>query len=97
VYIKTWGCSHNNSDGEYMAGVLASEGYTITGEKSKADVWLLNSCTVKNPSQDVFINEIRSGKAAGAAVVVAGCVPQGQPKGAEWAGLSVIGTLYTIH
>mmetsp|Transcript_13529 Transcript_13529/g.20929 ORF Transcript_13529/g.20929 Transcript_13529/m.20929 type:complete len:108 (-) Transcript_13529:18-341(-) len=20
VYVKTWGCSHNNSDGEYMAG-----------------------------------------------------------------------------
>lgn len=26
IYIKTWGCSHNNSDGEYMAGLLASEG-----------------------------------------------------------------------
>ena len=31
VYIKTWGCSHNTSDGEYMAGLLAAEGYTITG------------------------------------------------------------------
>lgn len=32
VYVKTWGCSHNNSDGEYMAGLLAACGYTITGE-----------------------------------------------------------------
>ena len=31
IYIKTWGCSHNNSDGEYMAGLLASNGYAITG------------------------------------------------------------------
>ncbi len=31
VYIKTWGCSHNNSDGEYMAGLLAEGGYTIIG------------------------------------------------------------------
>ena len=31
IYIKTWGCSHNNSDGEYMAGLLAASGYTITG------------------------------------------------------------------
>lgn len=31
IYIKTWGCSHNNSDGEYMAGLLAADGYTITG------------------------------------------------------------------
>ena len=33
VYIKTWGCSHNNSDGEYMAGMLATSGYSITGER----------------------------------------------------------------
>ena len=32
VYVKTWGCSHNNSDGEYMSGLLAANGYTITGE-----------------------------------------------------------------
>lgn len=31
VYIKTWGCSHNTSDGEYMAGLLATSGYSITG------------------------------------------------------------------
>ena len=31
IYVKTWGCSHNNSDGEYMAGQLASYGYQITG------------------------------------------------------------------
>ena len=33
VYVKTWGCSHNNSDGEYMAGMLAAAGYSITGEE----------------------------------------------------------------
>lgn len=31
VYVKTWGCSHNNSDSEYMAGQLAAYGYTVTG------------------------------------------------------------------
>ena len=25
VYVKTWGCAHNSSDGEYMAGQLAAE------------------------------------------------------------------------
>ena len=32
IYIRTWGCSHNNSDGEYMAGQLAAYGYKITGQ-----------------------------------------------------------------
>ena len=30
VYLKTWGCAHNTSDGEYMAGLLANHGYRIT-------------------------------------------------------------------
>lgn len=32
IFIRTWGCSHNSSDGEYMAGILANYGYKITGE-----------------------------------------------------------------
>lgn len=31
VYLKTWGCTHNTSDGEYMAGMLSAAGYSITG------------------------------------------------------------------
>lgn len=30
VYVKTWGCAHNSSDSEYMAGQLAAQGYNIT-------------------------------------------------------------------
>lgn len=33
IWMKTWGCSHNNSDGEYMAGQLAASGYKMTGKK----------------------------------------------------------------
>ena len=31
IFLKTWGCSHNHSDAEYMAGQLAAYGYSITG------------------------------------------------------------------
>ena len=31
IFLKTWGCSHNHSDTEYMAGQLAADGYNITG------------------------------------------------------------------
>uniref|UniRef100_A0A8C6GE37 CDK5 regulatory subunit associated protein 1-like 1 n=1 Tax=Mus spicilegus TaxID=10103 RepID=A0A8C6GE37_MUSSI len=34
IWIRTWGCSHNNSDGEYMAGQLAAYGYKITDRDS---------------------------------------------------------------
>ena len=56
-----------------------------------ADLWLLNSCTVKNPAEDGFKNEIKKAQEMGKYVVVAGCVPQGQPKSDFIKGLSVIG------
>lgn len=42
IYVKTWGCSHNNSDSEYMSGILAESGYKLTSDKDSADLWLLN-------------------------------------------------------
>ncbi|KAJ3248046.1 hypothetical protein HDU78_002139 [Chytriomyces hyalinus] len=105
VWVKTWGCGHNVSDGEYMAGLLSSHGYSVVFEDAKkedADLWLLNSCTVKGPSELSFINDIKRGQGAGKKVVVAGCVPQasgtvggsigrGKGKGREWDNLSVVG------
>ncbi|XP_064605868.1 threonylcarbamoyladenosine tRNA methylthiotransferase-like [Liolophura sinensis] len=91
IYVKTWGCSHNNSDSEYMAGQLASYGYTITDDSRAADLWLLNSCTVKNPAEDHFRNEIKKAQEMRKHVVLAGCVPQGQPKADYVKGLSIIG------
>ncbi|KPI97155.1 CDKAL1-like protein [Papilio xuthus] len=91
IYVKTWGCAHNNSDSEYMAGLLAANGYPLSEDKWDAQLWLLNSCTVKSPAEDHFKNEIESGKSRGIHVVVAGCVPQGAPRALYLQGLSVVG------
>jgi hypothetical protein len=32
IYLRTWGCSHNNSDSEYMAGLLAAYGFGLTDD-----------------------------------------------------------------
>lgn len=91
IYVKTWGCSHNNSDSEYMAGQLAAYGYNIIDNKEEADLWLLNSCTVKNPAEDHFRNYIKEARSKDKSLVLAGCVPQGQQKSDYIQGLSVIG------
>ncbi|XP_058463897.1 threonylcarbamoyladenosine tRNA methylthiotransferase [Malaya genurostris] len=91
IFLKTWGCSHNNSDSEYMAGQLASYGYRITQDKEEATLWLLNSCTVKNPSEDTFRNEIQTAQRMGKHVVLAGCVPQAAPKSEYLKEFSVVG------
>jgi threonylcarbamoyladenosine tRNA methylthiotransferase CDKAL1 len=92
IFLKTWGCSHNNSDGEYMAGLLAQEGYQILLDYSsanEADCWVLNSCTVKGPSEQTFLNDIEKALDRGIKVVVAGCVPQASPQ--TFKGMSIIG------
>jgi threonylcarbamoyladenosine tRNA methylthiotransferase CDKAL1 len=76
---------------EYMAGILASHGYTMVDDPNVADLWLLNSCTVKNPSEQTFVNEIQRGQASGKRIVLAGCVPQAQPKNQVWDNLSIVG------
>ncbi|XP_016308622.1 threonylcarbamoyladenosine tRNA methylthiotransferase-like [Sinocyclocheilus anshuiensis] len=91
VWVRTWGCSHNSSDGEYMAGQLAASGYKITENPSDADLWLLNSCTVKNPAEDHFRNSIKKAQEQNKKVVVAGCVPQAQPRTDYLRELSIIG------
>jgi threonylcarbamoyladenosine tRNA methylthiotransferase CDKAL1 len=74
-----------------MAGLLAENGYAIVKDEKEADVWLLNSCTVKNPAEDHFKNYVTSGLNAGKSVVVAGCVAQSAPKSGYLSGLSIVG------
>ncbi|XP_039178593.1 threonylcarbamoyladenosine tRNA methylthiotransferase isoform X1 [Crotalus tigris] len=91
IWIRTWGCSHNSSDGEYMAGQLAAYGYSITENAAEADLWLLNSCTVKSPAEDHFRNSIKKAQEGKKKIVLAGCVPQAQPRQDYLHGLSIIG------
>uniref|UniRef100_A0A8C1PKJ9 tRNA-t(6)A37 methylthiotransferase n=1 Tax=Cyprinus carpio TaxID=7962 RepID=A0A8C1PKJ9_CYPCA len=58
---------------------------------SDADLWLLNSCTVKNPAEDHFRNSIKKAQEQNKKVVVAGCVPQAQPRTDYLKELSIIG------
>lgn len=77
VFVKTYGCSHNTSDSEYMMGLLSEYGYKLVEDFNVSDICIINSCTVKNPSQAAFVNYVTKAKETGKKVVVAGCVPQG--------------------
>ncbi|KAF8714754.1 hypothetical protein HU200_027279 [Digitaria exilis] len=79
------------SDSEYMSGQLSAFGYAITEEPEGADLWLINTCTVKNPSQSAMTTLISKCKNANKPLVVAGCVPQGSQGLKELEGISVIG------
>ena len=51
--------------------------------RTAADLWLINSCTVKSPSQSQMSSVISEAKKHSIPVVVAGCVPQGDKKSSD--------------
>jgi threonylcarbamoyladenosine tRNA methylthiotransferase CDKAL1 len=57
----------------------------------EANVWILNSCTVKGPSEQHFKNEVEEGRSLEKKVIVSGCVPQSDPRSNYIKGLSIIG------
>ena len=49
--IETWGCQMNQHDTEKMAGILEGIGFTSTDDPAKADVILLNTCSVREKAE----------------------------------------------
>jgi threonylcarbamoyladenosine tRNA methylthiotransferase CDKAL1 len=61
------------------------------GQRDAADLWLINTCTVKGPSQASMSSLIARGKDLGKRLVVCGCVPQGHKRLPELQSLSLLG------
>lgn len=74
IFIRTFGCSLNQSDSEQMAGLLTKAGFTITQKPEAADLIIFNSCTVKSPAENALFKEISKWKYK--KLVIAGCIPQ---------------------
>mmetsp|Transcript_42396 Transcript_42396/g.76103 ORF Transcript_42396/g.76103 Transcript_42396/m.76103 type:complete len:593 (-) Transcript_42396:17-1795(-) len=83
VHVKTFGCPHNQSDGEYLAGQLRDYGYTLVDSLEESDAIVINSCTVKHPSETRALNLVSNAQQAGKSVVLAGCVPSSNRKIAD--------------
>ena len=47
VYVETYGCQMNISDGELMEGILADQGYEVSSSADEADVIIVNTCAIR--------------------------------------------------
>lgn len=80
VYIETYGCQMNEHDSERMLRLLEGFHYTETKEASKADLILVNTCSVREkPEHKVYsalgrFKKLKERK--GTVIGVAGCVAQ---------------------
>ena len=51
LYVETYGCQMNISDGELMEGVLEAHGYEISADPEQADVILVNTCAIREHAE----------------------------------------------
>ena len=51
VYVETYGCQMNISDGELMEGLLEAHGYEISADPEQADVILVNTCAIREHAE----------------------------------------------
>jgi tRNA-2-methylthio-N6-dimethylallyladenosine synthase len=84
--IETFGCQMNYHDSERMAGLLETQGYEPAGNEQEADVFVLNTCSVRERAEDKLytrLGEIRDAtahRADSTVVAVTGCVAQQEGK-----------------
>eukprot|EP01069_Polyplicarium_translucidae_P001911 Polyplicarium_translucidae@DN1851_c0_g1_i1.p1 len=92
VMFRSFGCSHNSADGQTMMGLLRDAGYVFVDSIEECDIGIINSCTVKNPSEDACVNLVRRLHGLGKRAVVTGCVPQAdRDMGPDVEGASLLG------
>lgn len=85
VKFYTLGCKVNQYESQAMAEQLLKRGYEIAHGNEKADVFVINSCTVTAAADQKTRQAVRRFKRNNpeSTVVLTGCVPQAYPEKAK--------------
>jgi MiaB-like tRNA modifying enzyme len=59
IYIETFGCTFNQADSQIMAGLLEETDGEIVKSLEESDVIILNTCYVKQPTEQKITNHIQ--------------------------------------
>jgi len=75
-YLETYGCSLNASDSEVIAGRLEAIDAVRVNNERDANLIVVNTCGVKEPTEDKIIHRLRELADEVRPVIVAGCLPK---------------------
>ena len=75
-YLETYGCSLNTSDSDIIVGRLRELDGQRVQDESEADIIILNTCGVKEPTEDKIIHRLGELSGKPTPVIVAGCLPR---------------------
>jgi threonylcarbamoyladenosine tRNA methylthiotransferase CDKAL1 len=85
IYLETYGCTFNQADSEIMAALLTDDGAKILDSPEEADLIIMNTCYVKQPTEQKIINHIHKmqEKFPKKKLLIAGCMVDIDPKKLE--------------
>src|SRR5438132_3082526 len=79
-FIETWGCQMNDLDSQRISGSLKLRGYKRVESESEADLILLNTCSIRDKSEQKVFSELgrlrEMKKERPLQIGVCGCVAQ---------------------
>lgn len=76
-HIKTYGCQANMADSNYLAGILEALGFEYQDDPLTADVFLINTCSVRQKSEDKVYGigkELKNHTGRKPFIIIAGCM-----------------------
>ncbi|GBE20659.1 MAG TPA: tRNA (N(6)-L-threonylcarbamoyladenosine(37)-C(2))-methylthiotransferase [Candidatus Pacearchaeota archaeon] len=76
LYFDSYGCTANHNSTEIMKGLVKQAGLNITQNIDYADFIIINSCIVKEPTQEKIRRKIQDLLDNGKKIILAGCMPK---------------------
>jgi len=81
IYIETYGCQMNEADSQYIANRASAAGYVVTADATKANVVIINTCTVRDNAEKRAYGRMAQFKAIKTSdpsvkLVVCGCLAE---------------------
>ncbi len=74
IYFETYGCTANYNSTEIMKGLVKQAGLNITSNIDLADIIVINSCIVKQPTEEKIQRQIQILLNKNKKIILAGCM-----------------------
>lgn len=76
LYFETYGCTANYNSTEIMKGLVKQAGLNITNDENFAEMIIINSCIVKEPTEEKIRRRVDDLLKQNKKIILAGCMPR---------------------
>jgi len=75
IKLETYGCAANRNHAQIMRGLLEKDGYQLVSSDKQAQLVIINSCSVKQKTENKIRHRLKQLTGKNKKLIVAGCMP----------------------